>query len=508
MKLVKRLEMMQELKSIKENKQETETCNCGCENCQCNVEKEKTNILKQKIDWNNPETLEFIKNELISGKGYTEIARHLEIDNSTLRKKCISLGLNIYYEESVKIKANNKEFEKLEKQLRLYAHGNLQHTKKYLIDNFKKDHNFRTHKGIMLKEDFIEQYYETRKRSGTPTFKYDFSQLPDIITGRYEKVKIYVNEVSTKTNKVIGDWETCIREFIVLERENGSIAGMLAKNKTDQYIDNAEFMRRSKELFKDHAPGFDKLEYINQHIPVILKCNNCREYFSQKPCEHLHGTGYCPACAMKLCGEKKSLGNERFIELVTEVYGPDVWDFSKLNYVRSNKPITLIYKETGEECRHIPQYFLDSKDPRKSVVYKGESIIKNVLRNIGISEFETQKNIEKKELIKYGLDKSSRSRISADFFLEYNRTKYIIEYNGIQHYEYTPFLHRKNIEIFKRQVERDKLLKRYCTANNIVLIEIPYTLKTFNKIKPILEDVLKNRKSLNELIELPKVKEI
>lgn len=34
-----RLEMMQELKSIKE---ETKTCNCGCENCQCSPGKEKT----------------------------------------------------------------------------------------------------------------------------------------------------------------------------------------------------------------------------------------------------------------------------------------------------------------------------------------------------------------------------------------------------------------------------------------------------------------------------------
>lgn len=464
--------------------------------------------MKQKIDWNNSEILELIKEELISGKGYAEIARHLKIDNSTLRKKCISLGLNIYYEESIKIKADKKESEELEKHLRLYAHSNLPHTRKYLIDNIKKNPSFRTQKGIMLKEDFIEQYYETRKRSGTPIFKYDFSQLPNIITGRYEKVKVFVNEVSTKTHKLIGDWETCIREFLVLERENGAIAGMLSKSKTEQYIDNVEFIRRSKELFKEHAPGFDKLEYINQHTPVILKCSNCGEYFSQMPNEHLHGTGYCPACAMKLCGEKKLLGNEKFIEAVTEVYGPDVWDFSKLNYVRSNKSVTLIYKETGEECIHIPQYFLDGKDPRKSVLYKGESIIKNVLRNIGISEFEIQKNIKKKELIKYGLDKSSRSRISVDFFLEYNGTRYIIEYNGIQHYEYTPFLHRNSIETFKRQIERDKLLKRYCTANNIVLVEIPYTLKTFNKIKPILEDVLKNGKFINELIELPKVKEI
>lgn len=463
--------------------------------------------MKQKIDWNDSETLELIKEKLISGKGYAEIARDFDVDTTTIRNGCIRHGLSRYRENIMKEAVLKKESKRFEKHLRLYAHSNLPHTRKYLIDNLKKDPNFETNKGIMLKEDFIKQYYKTRRESGTPTFNYDFSKLPDVIMGRYEKVKIFVNEVSTKTKKVIGDWETCIREFISRGRENRQLRGMLSKKKTKQYIDNDEFIRRSKELFKEHAPGFDKLEYVNQHTPVILKCNNCREYFSQMPNEHLHGTGYCPACAMKLCGEKKSLGNEKFIEAVIDVYGPGVWDFSKLNYIRNSKSVTLIYKETGEECTHTPQYFLDGKDPRKSVIYKGESIIKNALRNIGISEFETQKSIKKKDLIKYGLDKSSRSRISVDFYLEYNGTKYIIEYNGIQHYKYTPFLHRNNVETFKKQTERDKLLKRYCSANNIILIEIPYTLKTFNKIKPILEDVFKNGKSIYDLIEIPKVEE-
>ncbi len=463
---------------------------------------------KQKINWDDSSIFESIKEKLISGKNYAEIARELNIDNSTFRKKCISLGLNKYYNETKNKHIQEKENKIFEKHLRLYAHSDLPHTRKYLIDNLKKNPNFRTNKGIMLKEDFIEQYYKTRKESGTPIFKYDFSKLPDIIKRRYEKVKIFVNEVSTKTNKVIGDWETCIREFLVLKRENGSIAGMLSKSKTEQYIDNNEFIRRSKKLFGDHAPGFDRLNYINQHIPVVLKCSSCGKYFSQTPNEHLHGTGYCPTCAMKLCGEKKSLSREEFIKEIIEIYGPDVWGFSKLDYTTRRKSVTLIYNETGEEYTHIPQYFLDGKDPRNSVIYKGESIIKNVLKNIGISNFEIQKNIEKNKLEKYGLDKSNRSRISVDFYLEYNNIKYIIEYNGIQHYKYTPFLHRNNIELFRKQLERDKLLKRYCMDNNITLIEIPYTLKTFSKIKLILEDIFKNKKSINELIELPKIEEI
>lgn len=55
-----------------------------------------------------------------------------------------------------------------------------------------------------------------------------------------------------------------------------------------------------------------------------------------------------------------------------------------------------------------------------------------------------------------------------------------IEYNGIQHYKYTPFFH-KNKETFMLQKYRDELKRRMCRDNRITLIEVPYTIK-FNDI--------------------------
>ena len=54
--------------------------------------------------------------------------------------------------------------------------------------------------------------------------------------------------------------------------------------------------------------------------------------------------------------------------------------------------------------------------------------------------------------------------------------KVAIEYNGQQHYKYTPYFH-KNEEAFRNQQYRDELKRMMCKNNGIMLIEVPYTVK-------------------------------
>jgi len=51
-----------------------------------------------------------------------------------------------------------------------------------------------------------------------------------------------------------------------------------------------------------------------------------------------------------------------------------------------------------------------------------------------------------------------------------------VEYSGAQHYKYIPYFH-KNKEAFLNQKYRDYMKKQMCKDNNIVLIEVPYTVK-------------------------------
>jgi hypothetical protein len=61
-----------------------------------------------------------------------------------------------------------------------------------------------------------------------------------------------------------------------------------------------------------------------------------------------------------------------------------------------------------------------------------------------------------------------------------------VEYNGIQHYKYIPYFH-KNYEAFLNQKYRDDMKRRICIDNNIILIEVPYTVK----LKDIYEYIRK-----------------
>jgi hypothetical protein len=51
-----------------------------------------------------------------------------------------------------------------------------------------------------------------------------------------------------------------------------------------------------------------------------------------------------------------------------------------------------------------------------------------------------------------------------------------VEYNGIQHYKFSPYFHR-NQDHFSNQKYRDDMKRRICRENGITLIEVPYTVK-------------------------------
>jgi len=51
-----------------------------------------------------------------------------------------------------------------------------------------------------------------------------------------------------------------------------------------------------------------------------------------------------------------------------------------------------------------------------------------------------------------------------------------VEYNGRQHYEYTPYMH-KNKESFLNQKYRDDMKRRICKEQGVLLIEVPYTVE-------------------------------
>ncbi len=69
--------------------------------------------------------------------------------------------------------------------------------------------------------------------------------------------------------------------------------------------------------------------------------------------------------------------------------------------------------------------------------------------------------------------------------------KIAFEYQGIQHYKFMKFWHR-TFRGFINQVKRDKIKKKLCKENGVILIEIPYTLKGMALDKFIMESLIKH----------------
>ena len=112
----------------------------------------------------------------------------------------------------------------------------------------------------------------------------------------------------------------------------------------------------------------------------------------------------------------------------------------------------------------------------------GENLIAEILINENI-EFKTQ--VSFKDLI--GKEKPLRF----DFGVyKNNQLKYLIEYQGIQHFE--PIEHFGGKEKFDILQEYDKLKKEYCVRNNIEIIYLNYQ-EEITKEKIIKEELLNDR---------------
>lgn len=108
---------------------------------------------------------------------------------------------------------------------------------------------------------------------------------------------------------------------------------------------------------------------------------------------------------------------------------------------------------------------------------KGEQKIIDILNQNRIY-FEREKSFP-------GLKGKKNTLLRFDFVVYQNGKVFAcIEFDGKQHYEFTPYFHktRKN---FLRQQEWDRRKNSYCIMNNIPLIRIPYwdlDILTFQRI--------------------------
>lgn len=97
---------------------------------------------------------------------------------------------------------------------------------------------------------------------------------------------------------------------------------------------------------------------------------------------------------------------------------------------------------------------------------KGEEKIESLLRQ-GKIQFIREVSFS-------DLTGKKKSYLRYDFgIFKNNKLLFLLEFDGCQHFCYTPHFHKKYSDFLKAK-ERDRKKNRYCLMHNIPLIRIPY----------------------------------
>jgi hypothetical protein len=236
----------------------------------------------------------------------------------------------------------------------------------------------------------------------------------------------------------------------------------------NRVIDRTTFIDKSI-LIHDNKYGYNNSCYISAHTPLLIECKR-HGTFEQTPNNHLCGQG-CPKCSGKF------KNNDDYINDFIEVHG-NYYDYSLFDYVGYCNKTNIICPKHGIFKISAVNH-LKGQGCAKCSFSKGEDKISKFLDKNNII-YTTQKTYNKLKSINGG------RCLRFDFYLpEFNLC---IEYDGIQHYQYTPRFH-KNIECFYKLQLNDLLKTDYCVKNKIDLIRIGY--KKFDDIEYILSTYLK-----------------
>lgn len=107
---------------------------------------------------------------------------------------------------------------------------------------------------------------------------------------------------------------------------------------------------------------------------------------------------------------------------------------------------------------------------------KGERKIFSILQGAGI-KFETEKVFD--------VTGFKGRALPYDFYGIYNGEEFLIEFQGIEHYELVPFFHDKKSDFQKRQVYDERKIS-YALAHNIKLYCIPcWEIDDINTIEDV-----------------------
>lgn len=275
-----------------------------------------------------------------------------------------------------------------------------------------------------------------------------------------------------------------------------------------------EFVQKAKAIHGEKY-GYDKVNYINNRYKITITCQKHGD-FSQRPAGHLQGYG-CTECRK----DKLSYTTNQFIEKAKAIHG-DRYDYSKVKYKHSQTKVIITCSVHGEFEQNPTNHILGGNCPccvynnrklsledfieKSRVIHNNKYNYDNFIYTnaktkgrISCPEHGDFEQIPNSHLGGAGCPRCNASqgeltletifnkykiiaksewkfpdekyRYEYDFYLpDYNL---LIEFHGIQHYEYTPYFH-ETYEIFKQRQEDDVIKKSLAWDKKIPLLEFNY----------------------------------
>ena len=146
--------------------------------------------------------------------------------------------------------------------------------------------------------------------------------------------------------------------------------------------------------------------------------------------------------------------------------------------------ILYLLKDDEEEGTWSLAYFYDPQKKKAHYVKesKGEIECRRVLEKKFMRPFPNQRPL-------FMTNKITGKPLELDCYNP--ELRLAVEYNGKQHYSYTPGMH-KTYDAFRTQQYRDDIKRRLCEENEITLIEVPYSIQV-SSIENYLTEKLREK---------------
>jgi len=251
-------------------------------------------------------------------------------------------------------------------------------------------------------------------------------------------------------------------------RDCGIKKSSLSRTKTLE-----EFIKEAKEIHQDEKGNplynYSNIKYINCMEKVDIWCIFHQEKFKQTPNNHINKKQGCSRCAGK---RKKTI--EEFIDEAKEIHqdenGNPLYNYDRVIY-KNNKTYVDIW------CFSCKKFFLQKPNSHISGKHGCQSCCKHKTEKLVIKIVELIMNCD----FNHNIRPKWLHGLELDCYNE--KLQLAVEYNGIQHYKWTPH-YQKTINDFYSQQGRDISKELMCQINNVNLIIIPYqyNFKDINKL--------------------------